>query len=283
MTSSTLAAPYTLRSIEQMLGLGRSVIAAMISAGFVSPSRGVRNEYRFTFQDVVLLRTAHHLRSANIPPRRVLTSLQKLRANLPAEIPLTGLRIRAVGKDVAVRNADAQWEAANGQLLMDFEVASAAGAVSFLEHAPAALAAPAVAMRTADDCFVEAEKLELTDRQAAEAAYREALTMAPDHSRAALNLGALLCDAGRFAEAVALYDLAIESDKTDALLFFNRAIALEDLHRDQEALKSYERCLQLAPELADAHYNAARIHERLGHAQSAVRHYSAYRRFQRDP
>jgi tetratricopeptide (TPR) repeat protein len=280
VTSSTVDAPYTLRSIEQMLGLGRSVIAAMISAGFVAPTRGARNEYRFTFQDVVLLRTAHHLRSANIPPRRVLASLQKLRANLPAEMPLTGLRIRAVGKDVAVRNADAQWEADNGQLLMDFEVASTAGAVSFLEHAPAA---PAVAVRTADDCFAEAEKLELTDRQAAEAAYREALTMAPAHSRAALNLGALLCDAGRFAEAVELYDLAIESDKNDALLYFNRAIALEDLHRDQEALKSYERCLQLAPELADAHYNAARIHERLGHAQSAVRHYSAYRRFQRDP
>jgi len=281
VTSPAVAAPYTLRSIEQMLGLGRSVIGAMISAGFVSPTRGARNEYRFTFQDVVLLRTAHHLRSANIPPRRVLTSLQKLRANLPAEMPLTGLRIRAVGKDVAVRNADAQWEADNGQLLMDFEVASSAGAVSFLEHAPAP--SPAVAVRTADDCFVEGETLELIDRQAAEAAYREALTLAPAHSRAALNLGALLCDAGRFAEAVDLYDRVIASDKNDALLYFNRAIALEDLHRDQEALKSYERCLQLAPELADAHYNAARIHERLGHAQSAVRHYSAYRRFQRDP
>lgn len=279
MTSSTVAAPYTLRSIEQMLGLGRNVITAMISAGFVSPTRGARNEYRFSFQDVVLLRTAHHLRSANIPPRRLLTSLQKLRANLPAEMPLTGLRIRAVGKDVAVRNADAQWEADNGQLLMDFEVASSAGAVSFLEHAPA----PAVAVRTAEDCFVEGEKLELTDRRAAEAVYREALTLAPAHSRAALNLGALLCDAGRFGEAVELYDLVIASDKNDPLLFFNRAIALEDLHHDQEALKSYERCLQLAPDMADAHYNTARIHERLGHAQSAVRHYSAYRRFQRDP
>ena len=54
-------APYTLRSIEEMLGLGRSVITGLITAGFVSPSRGARTEYRFSFQDVVRLgpRTSH--------------------------------------------------------------------------------------------------------------------------------------------------------------------------------------------------------------------------------
>ena len=65
-----------------------------------------------------------------------------------------------------------------------------------------------------------------------------------------------------------------------ALLHFNRAIALEDLSQPGEALKSYEQCLALSPDLADAHYNAARLHEMLGHAQAAVKHYSAYRRLQ---
>ncbi len=41
-----------------MLGLSRGVITGLIASGFVAPSRGPRNEYRFTFQDVVLLRTA---------------------------------------------------------------------------------------------------------------------------------------------------------------------------------------------------------------------------------
>jgi tetratricopeptide (TPR) repeat protein len=276
VTTTAVDAPYTLRSIEEMLGLGRSVIASFISAGFVSPSRGARNEYRFTFQDVVLLRTAHHLKNAKIPPRRLLRSLRQLKAKLPAEMPLTGLRIRAVGNDVAVRNADAQWESDSGQLLMDFEVASSQGTVSFLQRAP--LADAAAAPRTADDWFRRGEALEDEDSASAETAYREALSAAPDHADAALNLGAMLCEAGRCAEAVALYDQAIARSPAEPLLHFNRAIALEDQHRDREALASYERCLQLAPDLADAHYNAARLHEKLGDKQGALRHYSAYRR-----
>ncbi|TMH26402.1 MAG: tetratricopeptide repeat protein, partial [Betaproteobacteria bacterium] len=47
------------------------------------------------------------------------------------------------------------------------------------------------------------------------------------------------------------------------------------------ALDSYERCLAIDPRLADAHFNAARLHEQLGHAQKALRHFSAYRRLQR--
>ena len=275
MTPAAVDAPYTLRSIEAMLGLGRGVIAGLISAGFVTPCRGGRNEYRFTFQDVVLLRTAHHLRSAKIPPRRVLSSLQKLRASLPDEMPLTGLRIRAVGNDVAVRNADAQWEADTGQLLMDFEVAASQGAVSFLQRAPDA-AVPVA--RPCDDGFARGERLERTDPAGAEAAYRESLAADPGHADAALNLGAMLCEAGRCSESVDLYDRVIALTGDAPLLYFNRAIALEDLHRDREALGDYERCLRLAPDLADAHFNAARLHEKLGQQQGALRHYSAYRR-----
>ena len=278
MTPSPSAAPYTLRRIEEMLGLGRSVIAGLISAGFVSPSRGARNEYRFSFQDVVLLRTAYHLRAANIPARRMLRSLKQLKSKLPEELPLSGLRITAIGNDVAVRDGDAQWEAATGQLLMDFEVASSQGSVSFLQHGSAP--APSAPL-SADDWFARAQRLESEDAAGAEKAYREALALAPEHAYAYLNLGAMLCETTRCEEAVELYDQAIRHCPDTPLLYFNRSIALEDQGREQEALKGYERCLELAPELADAHYNAARLHEKLGHAQGALRHYSAYRRLQR--
>jgi tetratricopeptide (TPR) repeat protein len=48
-----------------------------------------------------------------------------------------------------------------------------------------------------------------------------------------------------------------------------------------DALESYNTSLRLAPELADAHYNAARLHEQLGDAKKALRHLNAYRRLER--
>ncbi len=278
MSAAAGEAAYTLRQIEQMLGLGRSVVSSLIGAGFVTPVRGPRNAYRFSFQDVVLLRTAHELRLARIPPRRVLRALQILKAKLPAELPLSGLRITAVGNDIAVREGAAHREVETGQLLLDFGVAAGAGTVAFLQPAPApgGRVEPA-----ATDWFGRGEQLEADgDPAAAERAYRQALAARPDHADAYLNLGAMLCEAGRCAEAVALYDEAIRHCPDDALLHFNRAIALEDQHREREALTSYERTLALAPDLADAHYNAARLHEKLGQAQAALRHFSAYRRLQ---
>jgi hypothetical protein len=69
---------YTIRGIQEMLGLSRGVIAGLIASGFVAPSRGPRNEYRFTFREVVLLRTAVALQAAKIPPRKILASLRRL-------------------------------------------------------------------------------------------------------------------------------------------------------------------------------------------------------------
>ena len=101
MTVGDDDAVYTLQSIQEMLGISRNVVLGLVKAGFVSPVRGPRNTYRFGFQDVVLLRTAQALRSARIPARRIHRSLERLRALLPSTVPMTGLRITAVGDDIA--------------------------------------------------------------------------------------------------------------------------------------------------------------------------------------
>src|SRR6478735_8684193 len=104
-----------------MLGLSRSAIVRLVALGFVKPKRGPRQAYLFSFQDVVLLRTAHELRAANIPGSKITRSLRRLKDELPTEAPLSGLRITAVGKDIVVRNRDSQWAADTGQLVMDFD------------------------------------------------------------------------------------------------------------------------------------------------------------------
>jgi tetratricopeptide (TPR) repeat protein len=268
-------ATYTLRGIQSMLGISRAVISGLIAQGFVTPRRGPRNEYRFTFQDVVLLRTAYSLQAANIPPRKIVRSLQRLRERLPAEVPLSGLRITAVGNEIAVREGNARWQADSGQLLMDFEVEAAPGSVKFL------LRSPEPPEEGAAECFRRGTELEAEDPAGAERAYRKAIAHAPDYLDPYLNLGCMLCEAGRCAEAVGLYEQALRHLPREALLHYNLAITLEDLKRNDEALAHYERCIALAPDFADAHYNAARLHEMLGHSSKAIRHYSEYRRLQR--
>jgi tetratricopeptide (TPR) repeat protein len=273
--------PYTLRQIEEMLALSRSVVMGLVNAGFVTPARGPRNELRFSFQDVVLLRTAHQLRAANIPPKRLLQQLKTLRERLPAELPLSGLRIKAIGNQVAVKEGDAHWGAESGQLFMDFEVAPADEGgpvkVTFLSREEASVP-DAQLQPSAQDWYHRAEALEAEDPASAESAYRQALELAPDHVYAAVNLGAMLCDARRPREAYAVLEEALRRQPEEPLLHFNAAIALEDLRRGREALVRYEACLRLAPDFLDAHHNAAKLYEALGDRQGALRHYSAYRR-----
>jgi DNA-binding transcriptional MerR regulator len=127
-----VAATHTLKGVRELLGLSAATVSRLVAAGFVTPSRGKRREYRFSFQDVVLLRTAHRLQAAKIPPRRIVKALASLREQLPEQLPLSGLRISAVGNGVAVREGPLQWDAESRQLLLDFEVAPAGGTVTLI-------------------------------------------------------------------------------------------------------------------------------------------------------
>jgi len=126
--------PYTLRGIMQMLGLSRHAVQGLVDMGFVRPERspGPGRPWRFSFRDVVLLRTAQELRAARIPTRQLLRALRRLHKALPHAVPAGALRIQAVGDRVAVRWGGTQWDAESGQLLMDFSAAAAPAAASVL-------------------------------------------------------------------------------------------------------------------------------------------------------
>ena len=97
-------------------------------------------ELLFSFQDGVLLRAAHGLRQAKIPISKIVHALQRLRDTLPADLPLSGIRITADGREVAVRDGPSTWHVQSGQLLLDFDVASGTGAtISLLDKHSKAL------------------------------------------------------------------------------------------------------------------------------------------------
>jgi tetratricopeptide (TPR) repeat protein len=270
-------AHYSLRRLQSLLGVSRRVLAGLIDAGFVTPSRGPRNELRFGFQDVVILRTAFQLQSADIPSRKLLRALEKLRKELPDEAPLSGMRITAVGSTVAVRTGPSQWEVDSGQLLLDFEVAPINGDVTFLDSAPRR---GQTRKEQAAEWFALAEQLAHFNDSGAEQAYRKVLELSPEpHWPAYVNLGALLCQVeSRCADALAMFDEALRHFPNAALLHFNRAVVLEELDRLAEAETAYLRCLEMDPQFEDAAYNLSRLMELAGDHQASVRHMSAFLR-----
>jgi tetratricopeptide (TPR) repeat protein len=278
-----MAAPmstYALSDVAKLLGMSRSAILGLVRAGFVAPERGARREYRFSFQDLVLLRAARDLSSAKIPPRRITRSLKALRRSLPADVPLSGLRISAVGDRVVVAEGHDRWQADSGQYLLDLDVSIERGALTLRSH-HAAHDAP-LATRDAETWFARGVEREAAqDLSAARYAYARAIALAPDHVAARVNLGRMHHEAGRLEKAERIYREGIERGTADPLLFFNFATLLEDLGRRADAIEAYRSALREDPRFADCHYNLALACEAAGDRRSAIRHMGEYRKLVR--
>jgi tetratricopeptide (TPR) repeat protein len=270
---------YSVRDVQRLLRLSPDTTRNLIRAGFVKPSRGARREYRFSFQDLITLRTARALLDAKIPAQRIRRSLASLRRELPDSIPLSGLSISAVGDHVVVREGEAHRQVDSGQYLLGLELSLENGVLRVVEHqrapeAPSALE-PA---QPVHDWFAHALTLENTDPEGALTAYRSAVEEDPRNAAAWTNLGRLLHARGKTQQAAEVYRRALAQTGPDALLLFNQGVLLEDLGNPAAALEAYQTALQEDPDLADCHYNLARLYESLGKPQHAIRHLGQYRR-----
>ncbi|MFH0341270.1 MAG: tetratricopeptide repeat protein [Chromatiales bacterium] len=262
---------YGVRDVEKLLGLPRSTIRALIAAGFVSPTRGPRRSWLFSFQDLIVLRTAQTLVAANVPRRRITRSVEQLRRHLPDTIPLSGLSISAVGDRVVVREGGSRWQAESGQYLLAFDGDPADGSLSVIERKPAS---PAVA----EDWFAKGVALEHEDAEAAIKAYQKAVIADPSSLDARINLGRLLHETGRLPKAEQVYREAMKACGSDPLLLYNLGVVLDDMDRNLEAIETYRAALRGDPTLADCHYNLALLCEKLQKPREAIRHMSQYRR-----
>jgi tetratricopeptide (TPR) repeat protein len=230
---------FGVREVEKLLRLPRSTIRALVEAGFVTPSRGPRNTLRFSFQDLIVLRTAQALAAARVPAKRINRSLKELKRQLPETMPLSGLSIDAVGDRVVVKEGASRWQAESGQYLLAFEGDPVTGALKVI----------------APEAAPTEESVE--DR---------------------IDQGYDLHEAGRLKEAEAVYRRALEAHGPDALVLYNLGVLLEDMKRKEEAIEAYQAALNVDPVMADGHYNLALLCEELGKPQQAIRHMAQYRR-----
>jgi tetratricopeptide (TPR) repeat protein len=264
---------YSIRDVQRTLGLSRGMIRSLIESRYVTPKLGPHRSYRFSFSDLVVMRTAHDLIAAKVPARRVSRALKGLRAQLPEDPPFSALRISAVGDRIVVQDGSRQWDAGTGQYVLDFSVSSKGTKLRVL---------PAV--RSSDDSaeewFARACELEEKADPGAIRAYERAIEADAGFADAHVNLGRLLQEQGRLVEAEAVYRKGIAQAPSEALLRYNLGVLLDELGRQPAALQAYREALALQDDLADCHYNLALLYEAAGQARAALRHLNAYRRLQ---
>ena len=249
---------YDAKDIRRLLGLPASTVRALARAGNIHP---VRRDGRlhYSFHDLVILRTASALRAARISSQRINRTLKELRRALPGGAALGSLSLTALGNRIAIREGQTLREPDSGQYALALEIIERQGQLHVIAR---------------DEHYARAYALEDGDPAAAQAAYQACLEAEPDHLEARINLGRLLHMAGRLGEAEQVYRAAAP----DPLLLFNLAILLEDRDREADAIESYRAALALDPQLADAHFNLARLHERARDPKASLRHLLAYRR-----
>jgi tetratricopeptide (TPR) repeat protein len=258
------------KDLKRLFGIPASQVRSLIRAGHIHPQKKA-GRLSYSFQDLIVLRTAGTLRAAKIPAKKINRTLQQIRASLPGTLPLSGLSIVALGDRIVVREGQALRESETGQYALALEVIDKGGELVMIDKRP--VATPSV--DSAEEHFARALALEESDADAAQLAYEACLAADPGHLEARLNLGRLLHIAGRIREAEQMYRGA---DTTDPVLSFNLAVLLEDLDRESDAMSAYRNAIALDPRLADAHFNLARLHERAGNPKDALRHLLAYRR-----
>jgi tetratricopeptide (TPR) repeat protein len=274
---------YDSKDLERLFGLPPSVVRALARAGNINPVQR-KGKLHYSFQDLVVLRTASALRAAKISSQRINRTLQELRSALPAAASRNQLSLTALGNRIAIRENGTLRESDSGQFALALEIVEEKGRLHLIQRhndaAPAdrpaaASAAAAAAGQTSDELYDRALALEDSAPEQARSGYEAVLKADPHHLEARINLGRLLHEAGRLREAEEIYRGAAQHE---ALLTFNLAVLLEDLGREADAIKAYRETLAMDPGFADAHFNIARLYERAQDAQASLRHLLAYRR-----
>ncbi len=263
---------YSTQEVAELLDLPPEVIRD-VARGVLDPDKSPRGRYRFSFQDIIVLRTAKELLTAGVQRGRINRTLISLQQRLPQNRPLTALRIAGDGGQVVIRDQDKVYNPESGQIHFNFSVADLAGDVAPLARQAAENAQANDEQLSSDDWFDLGVDLEAVSPDDAPAAYERALELDPAHSDAHVNLGRLMQESGDYRGAEKHYKSALQAEPDNVLAAFNLGTLLEDLGRINDAIEAYKG----AASFADAHYNLSRLYELVGDHAEALKHLKTYR------
>jgi len=234
----------------------------------------------YSFQDLGQLRTLRALREESVSAASIRHSIVAMKAVAGMTNPLVEATVVRTGTRLAFRCQGAMVDPIRRQLLFDFERCESNAA----EPQPEPMRRPGMsgALATQELFFAAVQAEETGEKNRAIALYEQILARDPAYAPAYINLGTLYFHLRRYGRAEELYRRATETDPHYVLAFFDLGNVLDELDRPDESIAAYQRAVALSPRYSDAHYNLALAYERKAEDRSALRHWEAYVKLDRN-
>ncbi|MBI80230.1 MAG: tetratricopeptide repeat protein [Pseudomonadota bacterium] len=266
---------YSTQEVADLLGENPNKIRAYAKACLPNIKKNSSGHYRFSFQDLVLLKAANNLFMSNAKSNKIWKSLRSLRNHLPHDRPLSSIRVAAHGDKIIVSETNKSWEVDSGQTIMNFlvkDIEKIAGPSLY-----ASIDKYLGKANTADEWFSLALEFDqVGGQQDACLAYREALKINSSHTSSLINLGRILHKEKNYDEAEQLYSEALSVDPENSIAAFNLGVIFEDKGYPKDAIQAYKISIDIKPDMIDAHYNLALLYKKLGDEKSSLKHFSTF-------
>jgi tetratricopeptide (TPR) repeat protein len=270
---------YTAAMLAELVGVPPGRIRAWLRRGWLVPAEEAHRVVWFDFTELQVARQLARLTAARIAPRWLDTKLAWLAQHFPhVQRPLAELQLVLDGRALLVRRGEGLIEA-GGQLRIDFDAAADEGELPVVPVGRWLNVSGAQAVPPAEPTQLAAWAAELEERGAlAEAVemYRAALAAGGPHAEWCFQLAELLYRMGHREAALERYYVALELDEEFVEARVNLGCVLLEQHQSELALAAFQGALQTYEEYPDAHYHLARTLDQLGRGPEAVRHWQRF-------
>jgi tetratricopeptide (TPR) repeat protein len=278
MAGGVSAQTFSTRSAARILAVSPDRIRYWVKRQLIRPSGTEGGQYRFAFNDLLVMRLAKDL----LPGRRHLETVQRcferVRNILGPARPVTSIRLANEDGRIVVRERDFAFEAESGQLILDFD---SMRALLKLEEGASARRAKTATAETAMET-AKAARTASEEALIARNMFAEILASGTRNADVHLKISAILERDGDLPSALKhlLSAATIEPANVEV---HSRLGALYRKRGDlQSSLKSFIRALEFDSDSLDAHQNLAELYENMGRKREALRHLSAVNRLTRD-
>lgn len=131
-------------------------------------------------------------------------------------------------------------------------------------------------LRGAEECYISGAAMINSNRDKAIEAFRKCLELDPGHARAKIELGNHSYYCTEYGPAEQFYLQAANDDPKLISAHYNLGLLYTSLFRNQDAITSLLKVLELSPDHADAHYSLGFLYDRIQDKSKAVRHMLIY-------